>query len=43
MRYPKYLYRVIVHPFAGEWSCGSCSARKRTVDERDEGQMSAAG
>jgi hypothetical protein len=31
--------RVIVHPLAGERSCGSCKARKRTVEANEEGQI----
>ena len=43
VKYAKNLYLVNTQPFAGVRSCGSCRARKRTVEARVEGQMSAPG
>jgi hypothetical protein len=43
VKYAKNLYLVITQPFAGVRSCGSCKARKRTVEASVEGQMSAPG
>lgn len=43
VKYEKNRYLDIIQPFARKCSWGSCKVRKRTVDDRDEGQIRAAG